>query len=230
MTEGTRQLSEREEIEMLVPFYVTGSISSQDAGRVESYLKRNPDFAEHIELAREERAASVAVNEALGFPSARASDAIFKAIAAERPSAMARVREKRRGILAAIGDFFTAPTPGAVRYAALAAVALFLVQAVVLGKMFTGPDVTDGYQTASGPQTTVTPGTVALVAFEDTASLAEIVRLLQTADATIIEGPLQGGLFRIRFAPGNDGAAGVKQKMEALKAKTAVIKSLLPSH
>ncbi|MFV0296534.1 MAG: hypothetical protein ACK5JT_10500, partial [Hyphomicrobiaceae bacterium] len=164
MTERKRQLSEREEIEMLVPFYVTGRLSSHDAGRVDAYLKRNPDFAEHIELAREERAASVSANEALGLPSARSCDAIFATITAETAMARAGARAKSRGILAAIGDFFASPTPGAVRYATMAAAAIILVEAGGLATMlFTYRDAfSGGYQTASGPPTTVAPGTVAL--------------------------------------------------------------------
>ncbi len=83
MTDETAQVSERKEIEMLVPFHVTGRISVSDARRVENYLKRNPDFPEHIELARGERAATAAVNEVLSFPSARSAAKIFEAIAAK---------------------------------------------------------------------------------------------------------------------------------------------------
>ncbi len=97
MTNDTTQPTEREEIEMLVPFYVTGRISTEDARRVDDYLKRNPDFAEHIELARDERVATVSVNEALGFPSARSADRIFEAIPAESPPERRRCGPRQRG-------------------------------------------------------------------------------------------------------------------------------------
>lgn len=229
MTEQMTNLSEREEIEMLVPFYVTGRIGAEDARRVDAYLKRNPDFAEHIELARDERAATVGVNEALGFPSARATDSIFEAIAAEKPPALARARARNRTILTAIREYFTAPTPGAVRYAAIAAAAVVLVQAAVLGTMLTRPDAPGGYQTASGPQQAAPPGTVALIVFQDGATLADVSRVLSAADATIVEGPVQGGFFKIRLAHGSDGAADARRRLEVLKAETAVVKTLLPS-
>ncbi len=229
MTERTTNQTEREEIEMLVPFYVTGRISVEDARRVEAYLKRNPDFAEHIELARDERAATVSVNEALGFPSARSADRIFEAIAAEQPPTIARVRARSRGLLTGIREFFTAPTPAAVRYATIAAAAVVLVQAAVLGTMLTYPQAPGGYQTASGPQQTAAPGTVALIAFQESATLADISRALSAADATIIDGPVPGGLFKIKIAHGSDGEAGAKRRIEALKAETAIIRTLLPS-
>lgn len=89
------QLTEREEVEMLVPFYVTGRISQEDAARVDAYLRRNPDFAEHIELARDERMATVSVNEALGFPSARATDSLFEAIDTQTLRSVLRPAPKR---------------------------------------------------------------------------------------------------------------------------------------
>lgn len=225
----TTSLTEREEIEMLVPFYVTGRISIEDARRVDAYLKRNPDFAEHIELVRDERAATVSVNEALGFPSARSADRIFEAIAAEKPPAMARARAHSRSIMAAVRELFTAPTPGAVRYAAMAAAVVVLLQAAVVGTMLTRPDAPGGYQTASGPQDTTTAGTVALIAFQDGATLTDMSRVLSAAGAIIIDGPLKGGLYKIRLAHGAEGETGAKRKLEELKADTRVIKAVLPS-
>lgn len=229
MGEGMEQISEREEIEMLVPFYVTGRISTEDARLVEAYLKRNPDFAEHIELARDERAAAVSVNEALGFPSARSSDRVFEAIAREAPPRMAAARAKGRGLLSAVREFFTAPSPQAVRYAAVAAAAVVLMQAAVVVTMLPRTDTTPGFQTASGPKEAAATGVVALIAFQDGATLGDISRALTTADARIVEGPVQGGLYKIRFATGADGEAGAKQRMDALKSSTSIVKSVLPS-
>ncbi len=97
-----RKCAERKEIEMLVPFCVTGRISVSDARRVENYLKCNPDFAEHIELARDERVATAAVNEVLSFPSARSAAKIFEAIAAEPAPRGAEARAEARGIVVAV--------------------------------------------------------------------------------------------------------------------------------
>ncbi len=230
MTNDTTQPTEREEIEMLVPFYVTGRISIEDARRVDDYLKRNPDFAEHIELARDERVATVSVNEALGFPSARSADRIFEAIAAEPPPRTAAARAKTKGVVTALRDFLTAPTAGAVRYAALAAAAIVLLQAAVLSTMLSGPGgQTPGeYQTASGPKEAAT-GTISLVAFQEGATLADITRVLTAADAKIIEGPVNGGLYKIRLAKASEGQADAARRIAALKAETGVIKMVVPS-
>lgn len=221
------QHTEREEIEMLVPFYVTGRITADDARRVDEYLRRNPDFAEHVELAREERAATVAVNEALGFPNARASDRIFAEIAREPEPLASRAGRQGRGLLAGLREFFAAPSPGAVRYAAIAAAAVVLVQAAVLGGLLMRPGDAGpggGYEVAGGPKEAA--GTLALVAFQDGATLADMTRVLTEAGAGIVEGPLQGGFYKVRFSAGKGDAA---QRIEALKAKSAAVRMVLPS-
>lgn len=226
MTGNTTAVSEREEIEMLVPFYVTGRIAAADARRVDDYLRRNPDFAEHIELARDERAATVSVNEALGFPSARSADRVFEAIAAERPPQMTKVLAQSRGLLAKLQDFFSAPTAGAVRYAAFAAAVIVLAQAAILGTMLVRHDATGSYETASGgKETPAAGGPVVLIAFENGAALADISRVLEGAGGTIVEGPLKGGLYRVRLT----GSEAVEQRLEALKAEKGVVKMLVPS-
>ena len=230
MTDEMTQLTEREEIEMLVPFYVTGRISEADARRVDAYLKRNPDFAEHIELVRDERAATVAVNEALGFPSARSADRIFEQISSEPPPVMARARAASGGIMAAVRGFFTAPTPSAVRYAAIAAAAVVLIQAAVVGTMMTHPPASDGFNTASGPKDAAAAGTAALVSFQPTAQVADISRALENAGAKIVEGPVKGGFYKIRIAHDAAGAADAARKLEALKSDQGVVRMLLPSN
>ena len=43
---------EREEIEMLLPWYVTGRLDRADRARVEGYLARHPDVAAQLDLVR----------------------------------------------------------------------------------------------------------------------------------------------------------------------------------
>ena len=225
------QLTEREEVEMLVPFYVTGRISQEDAARVDAYLRRNPDFAEHIELARDERMATVSVNEALGFPSARATDSLFEAIDTQTPPLGATARAQTRGLIAAIREFFTAPTPQAVRYAGIAAAAVVMIQAGVITSMMNQPQSGNGdtgYQTASGQQPgALTPA--ALILFQDGATLSDMTRALNRYGARIVEGPTADGFYRLSFADEGLSAADKKTKLAALKAEKDVIKVVLPA-
>ncbi|MCB1521444.1 MAG: hypothetical protein KDJ37_12830 [Hyphomicrobiaceae bacterium] len=222
--------TEREEIEMLVPWYVTGRISAADARRVEAFVARNPDFARHIAVARDERSAAVEVSEAQGMPSARATDRLFEAIRAEPMPRSVAARRQANGLLARVRGFFENPTPVTVRYAAMAAAAVVLVQAAVLGSMFATQPAGDGggYRTAAGPETSA--AAVALVSFADGASLAEITSLLDGVGGRIVDGPLKGGFYKVAIAAANgDGDSGAARAMEALRKKSGVVKLVLPS-
>jgi len=73
----------RHEIEELLPWYATGTLSGREAERVEQALAGDRDLARRYELVRQELAETVHLNETLGTPSARAMEKLFAAINAE---------------------------------------------------------------------------------------------------------------------------------------------------
>src|SRR5262252_10616702 len=99
MAMSKNKLDEPGEIEMLLPWHAAGTLSARDARRVEEALAREPELARQYAVIREEYAETIALNESLGAPSARAMQTLFAAIDAEpergtqaapsRPSRMA---------------------------------------------------------------------------------------------------------------------------------------------
>jgi anti-sigma factor RsiW len=77
--------AEREEFEMLLPWYATGRLGPSDRARVEAYLAIHPEMARQIDLVRAERDETVAANEALGWPSAAATERLMAALPTARP-------------------------------------------------------------------------------------------------------------------------------------------------
>jgi anti-sigma-K factor RskA len=75
----------RHEIEELLPWYATGTLSGREAERVEQALAGDRELARRYELVRRELAETTRLNEALGAPSARAMEKLFAAINAEEP-------------------------------------------------------------------------------------------------------------------------------------------------
>jgi hypothetical protein len=71
------------EIEMLLPWYATGTLNSGDFRKVDEALARDPELARQYVMIREEYAATVDLNERLGVPSARAVLQLFAAIDAD---------------------------------------------------------------------------------------------------------------------------------------------------
>jgi hypothetical protein len=82
---------ERHEIEELLPWHATGTLSRRDADRVEQALAGDRELARRYELVRQELAETSRLNETLGAPSAHAMEKLFAAINAEEP------RVPRRG-------------------------------------------------------------------------------------------------------------------------------------
>ena len=103
-----------------------------------------------------------------------------------------------------------------------------LLQAATVGYLVTERPAA-GYQTASGGQTAVQPGTYALVRFADNATAAAIATTLANLDMNIVEGPRQGALFRIRI-----GAAGLSEKdrdgrIDALRRRPGLVVLVTPA-
>jgi hypothetical protein len=73
----------RYEIESLLPWHATGTLSHRDAQRVEQALAEDAVLAQRYELVLEELAAAIHLNDTLGSPSERAMEKLFAAIDAE---------------------------------------------------------------------------------------------------------------------------------------------------
>ena len=189
------------EIEMLLPFHAAGTLNARDARRVEEALARDPDLARQYAVIREEYTETIALNESLGAPSGRAMQKLFAAIDAEPAhEAQSSISLSRR-----ISDFFASLSPRTLAWSAsLGAVALVL-QAGVIGAVLL-KNQTATYQTASlsmnDPITrelgvAQTPPR-ALVRFAPEAKVSDITALLETYQASIIDGA-KGGMFRLQF-------------------------------
>src|ERR1700716_2413156 len=83
---------ERHQIESLLPWYAAGTLGRRDAERVERALAADGELAQRYELVREELAETIALNEKLGAPSARAMEKLFAAIDAEEARSPRRKR------------------------------------------------------------------------------------------------------------------------------------------
>ena len=82
MTAIKKQLT-RDEIEELLPWYATGTLSGREAERIEQALAGDHELAQRYELVRRELAETARLNESLGAPSARAMEKLSAAINAK---------------------------------------------------------------------------------------------------------------------------------------------------
>jgi hypothetical protein len=183
------------EIEALLPWYAAGTLSRRDANRVEQALSGDRELARRYDLVREELAETIHLNETLGAPSARAMEKLFAAIDAEE----ARAQRHRRwfDLGSRISEFLSSLTPRTLAWAATAAAVAIVLQAAVLAAvMVKEPGAPSGPGLASAPS----EGSYAVVRFAPQATADDITKFLGAYKATVVEGPLEGQLYRIRLS------------------------------
>lgn len=204
---------EPSEIELLLPWHATGTLNARDARRVEEALSRDPDLAKQYAVIREEYAATVHLNESLGGPPPRAMLKLFAAIDAEperKPSAWLTARAR-------MSDFFANLSPRTLAWSASLAVLALLLQAGVIAVMV-AKNQPATYETASlstnepesmtralAPEAVPAPRAAetaspprALVRFAPDARMADVMALLDSYHAQILDGA-EGGMFRLQF-------------------------------
>ncbi len=190
---------EPSEIEMMLPWYAAGTLNARDTRRVEEALARDPDLARQYTVIREEYAETIGLNESLGAPSARAMQKLFAAIDAEPERGPAA----SLNLAARFPRVFVRLSRRTLAWSGAAAVALVL-QAAVIGAVLL-KNQTAAYQTASlsmNEPATRDSGSAAppraLVRFAPDARVADITALLESYQASIIDGA-KGGMFRLQF-------------------------------
>ena len=108
-----------DEIELLFPWYIAGTLDEPDRRRVEAYLEAHPEAAAQLELIREEQEETILSNESLGSPSAAALGRLMHEINADsaKPSLTAQAKSSIMGVL---DNFIAGLSPGGCRICRLA--------------------------------------------------------------------------------------------------------------
>ena len=210
------------EIANLLPWYENGRLSLVDRQRVEAALATDPALRQELALVREEMAATIAVNTALGAPSQKSVDRFFAALDDRQPRALGRV-----GLMRFIIDRVEALRPQTLAWGAVAACGLVLIQAGVIVHLAGGRPAGGGagaiYDTASVQTETVVTGSVLLVTFEPNANAAAIRKLLEDNSLSVVSGPTVG-YFSLRLE--SREATRVDEVIARLGARKDVVTSV----
>jgi hypothetical protein len=182
---------EHQEIEALLPWHAAGTLSPRDANRVEQALAGDRKLKRQYDLVREELIETIHLNETLGAPSARAMTAI------DAEEARAPRHRHWFDLGGRISEFLLSLTPRTLAWSATAAAAAILIQAAVIAAV-----VVKEQGSSSGPELASAPseGSYVVVRFAPQASADEITKFLGAYKATVVEGPLNGQLYRIRLS------------------------------
>ena len=219
---------EPSEIELLLPFHAAGTLNARDARRVDEALTSDPALARQYALIREEYAETIHLNESLGAPSARAMQKLFAAIDAEP----VRKPSMSVNLSARVSEFFASLSPRTLAWSATLGAVALLLQAGLIGAVLV-KNQSGTFQTASlslnetssGPITRDLGSSIAaappraLVRFAPEARSADITALLNTYQASIVDG-VKDGMFRLQFgnkAMSKDEAANLVSRLASEK-------------
>jgi anti-sigma-K factor RskA len=222
MTTGDEMSAERREIEQLLPWHAAGTLNPRDAERVEAAIANDAELARRFELAREELAETVHLNETLGAPSSRAVRKVFAAIDAE-----ARNPRVSFDLAARVSEFFASLSPRVLAWSAAVAALVIVAQAgAITVVLLKNRGSTVVYETASanGPRQTQASrqGSEVLVRFAPQASAADITKFLKTYNASVVEGPT-GDLYRLRIGVSKNDIGGIVKAMQSERDVVALV-------
>ncbi len=229
MSDRTAPDMERENIEMLLPWFITGKLDAAETKAVESYLAAHPDMRKQLELIDAERTDTVVNNEAMGAPSAIALHKLMGAI--DSKSLARRSGFASLAGLVQNGLDWLGTRSALVPVAAMAAVAIIL-QTGAIGALLLNRPVANTLEskishTASVPKSDQA-GTFALVGFAPTATVHDVERVLGPLGLSIADGP-KAGIYRVKLS---DKALGDTERdilITALTAQPAVITFAAPA-
>jgi hypothetical protein len=213
----------RDEIEMMLPFYVTGQLDHAEANEIDDYLERHPEVARQLELIRAERESSTAASAIYASRPARSFDGVAAKIGmigkvGKTPAQPARATSSW---LAWIKQLFATPSSPALGLLGAAAAIVILLQAVTIGTLVVAQY--SGIFNVAGGNETVDAGTTVVVRFADDASAAAIADVLSGLGLKIVDGPRGGKLFTVRIGPKTMNESERERLIAALRARSDLI-------
>jgi hypothetical protein len=231
MINTNRKLS-RDDLEALLPWHAAGTLNAREADEVEQALAGDAELARRFAMAREEMTETILLNEALGAPSARVMENLFKAIDEERKNA--RAPAVTSGLGAWLADLFT---PRALAWAGSAAAVIILLQVGVIAKLVLQDQGGGGgatFETADiGTQTRgIEIGSYALVRFAPQASIADITRFLDSRHAMIVDGPRPpgpAGMYRVRISDARLLSSELDQAVKEFQSASNLVSFAAPT-
>lgn len=193
---GPVEMSERDELEALLPFYLNGTLQGDDLARVEAWLRDDPAAMAALAEAEAEQDATVLANEETA-PPADALRRFSRSLEAETGSTPATGGSSW---LTWLLERIVGAPPALAWGVAAALLAVVVVQATVPagpgGQPFTEAGIEHGSER----------GARLLVTFAPEAGMADISALLAEADASIVAGPRPGGIYEIALADEDEAA------------------------
>lgn len=217
-------MSNRKEIEQLLPWYVTGKLDADDQRQVEAYLAEHRDLDDQLSVVRDDHDAVISMNENIATPSSEGFDRLLAKIDASEP---AQPSSSPGSFIEAVRDLFGVYGSPTLKLAAGAVAVVFVAQTIAITALLTGGSEKAPYETAFVSEEGQTPDL--LISFTSDTTVTEIEAVLAEIDGVIVGGPKPGGTFEISLRAEPKSDEHVQQVIAKLRARTDLVREVLQS-
>lgn len=208
---------EPQDVEELLPWYVTGRVTREEARGVEAALKTMPDLAAKLAAVQREREAVARGSEAVEPPPPENLQRLLRQVEKTRQARVPKMDAAASGT-----DWLNAVFGRRIVWQAAFAAACVVI--AFLGVRLYDPATSPGFGTAAGI-TGAEAGANLVVTFQPTAPNADVSALLESLDAVIVDGPKPGNAYVLRL-PSAD-PEDVASAMERLLQRRDLVQSVL---
>ena len=184
---------EPQDVEELLPWYVTGRVSREEARGIEAALKTMPDLADKLAQVQREREAVARASEAVEPAPPETLQRLLQQVETTRQWRVLRIHSQGE----AGGWLKAAMGRNAIWQTALAAACVAIV---VLGVQLYKVPTGDQFKVAGN--ISGAGGATLLVTFQPGATAGDIGALLTGLGAKIVDGPKPGGAYIVQIPSG----------------------------
>lgn len=208
---------EPQDVEELLPWYVTGRVSREEARGIEAALKTMPDLADKLAQVQREREAVSRASETVEPAPPETLQRLLQQVETTRQWRVPKMESHGE----AGGWLKAAMSRNAVWQTALAAASVAIV---ALGVQLYSVPAGDQFKVASSINGA--GGATLVVTFQPNATAGDVGSLLSSLEARIVDGPKPGGAFVIQLPP--DQAGDIEAATANLLARKDLVASVLP--
>jgi hypothetical protein len=208
---------------------VTGTLHWRDGAHVERALAVDPVLAGQLDLVRAEMTETIRLNERLGVPSGGAAAKLFAAIGSGNPEKPAVLGVGRLTWRTAEVFFAHLAPRTLVRVGVAAAIAIVLQAGVIAGLLLQEPHP-NGPPPPQLAEAVPAPidGIDFHVVFTPRASIAEVAEFLRVREALIVDGPKEGGMYRVRFVGRSPTSESTARTLSEAETRRDIVAYVVP--
>jgi anti-sigma-K factor RskA len=208
---------EPQDVEELLPWYVTGRVSREEARGIEAALKTMPDLADKLVQVQRERDSVARASETVEPAPPETLQRLLQQVETTRQWRVPRIESPSE----AGGWLKAAMGRNAVWQTALAAACVAIV---ALGVQLYNVPTGDQFKVASNINGA--GGATLIVTFQPGATAGDIGTLLTSLSAKIVDGPKPGGAYTVEL-PSNQ-TSDIEAATSSLLARKDLVAGVLP--